>query len=140
MKYTRLIILTILAVTANCLKNIGDYNFLPNQPVQINNPLLWTVKANCKIITIDKSDVLKANMKYGTATLNGNVVKDGIEVNLKNGDSLAITASSRAQVVITNNGANRVTASCGLSTKTKLEVEYIKSIIEEKVENLEFLQ
>ena len=49
-------------------------------------------------------------------TLNGQTIPSGgLQLSLKNGDSLSLTASAYAGVVITNLGASTVHASCGLS-------------------------
>ncbi len=130
----------MIILIANCGKfeDIGSYNFEPNKPLDISNPLLWTVKAKCKIQTTDESDTLKGVMKKGTGTLNGQSVGAGVNLELKNGDSLLITASALASVEITNLGTNVVAAKCALTAETIEEINYMKSLLVEEETN--FLQ
>jgi hypothetical protein len=132
--------LAVLISLSACIKfqDIGDYSFEPNKPVDISNPLLWTIKASCSIKTSDESDTVKGVMKKGTGSLNGQSVGSGVEVVLKNGDTLTISASALASVEITNLGQNTVSAHCGLSAESMEEIEYIKSVLGE--EKLLFLQ
>jgi hypothetical protein len=134
-----IIIFTILIIFSNCqFKDLGNYDFQPNIPVDINNPLLWQIKAKCSIKATDDSDQVKGVMKKGTGTLNGQSVGSGVELTLKNGDTLSLTASALAAVEITNLGTNTVSASCSLAEETIGEIEYIKLLLNQ--EELAFLK
>ncbi len=138
----QLIVLAMMSLICKSLKfeDIGNYEFEPNKPVDISNPLLWSIKASCKISTTDESDNLKGVMKKGSGTLNGQSVGTGVELELKNGDILTITATSLASVEITNLGINTVSASCSLGEETINEIRYMRSILDEEQKFLNILQ
>jgi hypothetical protein len=138
----QLIVLAMMSLMCKSLKfeDIGNYEFEPNKPVDISNPLLWSIKASCKISTTDESDNLKGVMKKGKGTLNGQSVGTGVELDLKNGDILTITATSLASVEITNLGTNTVSASCSLGEETIKEIRYMRSILDEEDKFLNILQ
>ncbi len=139
----QLIVLAVITLSCKSLKfeDIGNYEFEPNKPVDISNPLLWSIKASCKISTTDESDHLKGVMKKGSGTLNGQSVGAGVELDLKNGDTLTITATYLASVEITNLGSNTVSASCSLGEETIEQIKYMRSIlVEEENKFLNILQ
>jgi len=130
----QIFLISILSISSiniekNRLYNFGDLStleFPPNQEVEITNPLLWKVKVSCVVKSIDESDIMKAKIVRGTATLNGQNVTDGTEAQVKNGDSLIITASALGSFKITNVGQNTVETSCSLATELENEKETFK--------------
>jgi hypothetical protein len=113
------------------VNDIGDFDFLPGKPFEMSNPLLWTVNAVCDLKTVDDNDSVTGEMLKGTGSLNGKDVGKKIELSVKNGDSLAIGASSWAKVKITNKGQNTIHAKCRLKAETKDEILFVKSLIDE---------
>jgi len=121
----KILIISVMSISSITIKetrlyNIGDLStleFPPNQEVGILNPLLWKVKVSCVVKAIDESDILKAKIVRGTATLDGQEIKDGTEAEVKNGDSLIITASGLGSFKITNLGQNTVETTCSLTTE-----------------------
>lgn len=102
--------------------DLGSLDFAPNVAQTIANPLFWEISASCTITTIDSADILSGKMNGGTGTFNGQTIPDaGLQLSVKTGDNLAITASSEASVTITNLGKNTVHAQCGLSVFKKME-------------------
>lgn len=91
-----------------------DYHFKPNEAQDIVNNYFFTIKANCKIETVDESDDLLAKILSGKGVLNSNELNKGDEltVNVHNGDTLKITAPSGAKVRLINLGLHEVKASC----------------------------
>lgn len=124
------------------LGDIATLEFPPNQAVSITNPLLWKVKVSCHVQTPDDSDIMIAKIIKGSATLNGQEIKDGTQAEVKNGDSLLITASRLGSFQITNQGQNTVVTSCGLALKTSQEIKYMKNFLGDEEENysLNFLE
>jgi hypothetical protein len=128
-------VMSILSITIKetRLNNIGDLatlEFPPNQEVGISNPLLWKVKVSCVVKSIDESDILQAKIGRGSATLNGQDIKDGTEAEVKNGDILIITASRLGSFKITNLGQNTVETTCSLTTEAINEKDNFKKFEE----------
>jgi len=112
------------------LTDLGTFDFLPNTPQTINNPLFWSISASCALTLTDASDVIKGVMTAGSGSLNGqDVPAGGLSLTVKNGDTLAITASAEAGVEITNIGANTVHAQCGLAKEISLTDEKIVQMV-----------
>ena len=139
-------VLLICAVSSKKIElekygDIATLEFPPNQAVSITNPLLWKVKVSCKVETPDDIDVMIAKVLKGSATLNGQDLKDGTQAEVRNGDSLIITATALGKFEITNLGQNKVVTSCGLALETLQEIEYIKDILHKNEEDfLNFLE
>jgi len=110
--------------------SIGHYDFAPNTPVQISNPLVWSVSASCHVHTADPTDDLAGTMVSGTGSLNGKDVGKGLTLTVKDGDSFTISASAWAEVEITNKGVTTLHADCSLSEESKRELEFVKKFIE----------
>ena len=110
--------------------DIGSYDFAPNSPVSISNPLLWSINASCNLKTSDTSDVINAKMNRGTGKVNGNAIGSGSAVSVKNTDILTIQASALAQVQLTNTGATNVHADCGLSNESIRELYLARGFLE----------
>ncbi len=119
-------------------KSLGHYDFNPGQPVEIANPLLWTVNASCKLHVLEDSAPLQGEMKKGHGTLNGQDVGTGVTLNVHEGETLVITASALAKVDITNHGQQLVHADCSLSSETLAEIDYMKNLLSDNI--LSFLQ
>jgi hypothetical protein len=113
------------------LNDLGDFDFPPNKPVEISNPLLWTVSAICDLKTADSNDSVIGEMLKGNGSLDGKDIGKGTELSVKNGDAMTIGASSWAKVRITNKGQNTIHARCRLKLETKDEVLFVKSLIDE---------
>ena len=112
------------------VNDIGKYDFLPDNPVDISNPLLWKISASCTLHD-DQENTIQGRMIKGTGSLNGINVGEGLSVSVKDGDQLKITASALAKVEITNKGTSNVHADCGLSESSKEEMKFVKSILQE---------
>jgi len=115
-------IVQMVAYLLGKLKDLGHYDFEPNVAQSISNPLLWEVSAACSLTTTDTTDVLSGKMLSGQGSLNGQTLPDsGLQISVKNGDSLAITASGEAEVSITNLGKSNVHADCSLAYLNEIE-------------------
>lgn len=90
------------------------FEFKPGQPQTLDNPLWWQVNIKCAITTVDAEDVLSGVVKKKSATLNGQVLKEGdrTAILVKNDDILHIIADSGAKIEITNTGTSVVKAKC----------------------------
>lgn len=135
----------LVNIKVNCLTE--TLNFEPNKPLTIKNPLLWGISASCKLSTIDDSDSLIGNIIKGTGKINGQDINTSLTMTIKNGDTLTISASKLAQVEIVNSGKDTVTAVCGLTMESEIEILYMREKLielnEKKVEHkdcLNFLQ
>ncbi|WP_119343019.1 hypothetical protein [Facilibium subflavum] len=102
------------------LANLGTYAFLPQQPVVIKNPLFWGISATCSIsIASQNPQKIMGKMLKKSGTINGQNVGDKLILEIKNGDSMRISADGLAQVEITNQGDETITANCGLGMLQK---------------------
>jgi hypothetical protein len=101
------------------LTGIGWYRFQPNVPININNPLFFSVTAHCKITTAGTNQTLFGEMTKGNGELNGKKVGSGLDVVLNNNSILKIKASGYATVKITNKGTTDIIASCSLGTSDR---------------------
>ena len=141
-RYTLLILLVAFQYT-NCISE--TFTFEPEKPYTISNPLLWQIKASCKIAIQDSDDLLLGIMDKGTGHINGLPVDTSkeVQITVKNGDILTIDATRLSEVKITNKGLNPVVADCSLAAQSAAEINYMKSLFEEyaKMErdNLKFL-
>ena len=109
------LVLHVLSIDVVQLQDFSTLEFPPNHAVPIVNPLVWKVNVSCSVQTSDPSDVLVGKVDRGSATLNGQTIKNGTQVEVKNGDNLVITASALGKFEITNLGQNTVVTHCGLS-------------------------
>jgi hypothetical protein len=118
-------------------RSIGHYDFAPNTPVTIANPLLWSISASCHLHTTDAADQIQGSMLKGSGKIDGkDVPKDGLSVTIANNDTLTISASALASVKIVNTGKATVSADCGLSYETLAELEYIENLL---IDGVKFL-
>ena len=128
---------TILDSLKTALGSYDSYDFVPNVPQTISNPLFWGISASCTLTSPDASDVLTGKMTAGNGTLNGQVVPaEGLTLTIKNNDVLAITCSEEAGVELTNLGTSTVHAQCGLTLgeRDKKEVVQMLTYLLEKVQ------
>lgn len=91
-----------------------DYEFKPNHPETFSNVFFWTVKAACTISSESEENPIHVFMKRKSAIVNDIVLKEGtlLDVTVRSGDTLVITADRGAQVELTNLGTVVVNASC----------------------------
>jgi hypothetical protein len=137
-----------ITLGSNNINHVGELvtmEFPPNKEVGILNPLLWKVKVTCIVKATDESDIIQAKIVKGKATLNGQDITDGKQVEVKNGDNLLITASALGSFKITNLGLNTVKTTCSLTSESMNQIYYIKSLLGEeedelKEETLKFLE
>lgn len=98
---------TCLAQTHLLQPNMTLYfNFNPNEPQIIKNPLWWTVSADCTIQSEDSSNDLSAVMLRNTGKVNDIELTENssIVVTVHSKEILRITADAYAWVQITNVG------------------------------------
>lgn len=90
------------------------YEFYPNIPTQVENPLFWTLDTLCTISTPDERDSLTGKMMRKTASLNGSKLKTGesMVLDVHHADVLHIRADYGAKIQITNHGYSLVKAEC----------------------------
>lgn len=90
-----------------------SYDFYPQQPVSLENPLIWSLEARCTMST-DGEHVLSGTMKRKSGSINGQRLKQGQStfVLVHNKDEIQIAADARAKIEITNNGTTKVRATC----------------------------
>jgi hypothetical protein len=101
---------TCLAETHLLKPNMTIYfNFNPNEPQIIKNPIWWTVSAHCTIDSDDPSNDLSALMLQNTGKVNGIELGEqgSIVVTVHSKEVLEITADAYAWVQITNIGDNK---------------------------------
>lgn len=110
----------------------------PNSPFEFANPLFFKVKVSCRVTTLDASDSVEASILKGSAKLNGQDVGAGIKVEVKNGDTLTIEASGSAKARLTNLGSQVVTADCGLGEESLQQVEYLRQVLNNAVDEREY--
>lgn len=105
------------AVTKNNVLQVGatiEYVLAPNQPQLFSNYMFWAIEANCKITSQDDGNVLYAVALAKKGKLNDIPWSkgDNLRLTVHNGENLKINADAGAQVSITNEGQNTVTATC----------------------------
>lgn len=101
---------TCLAGTQLLQPNMTLYfNFNPNEPQIIKNPIWWTVSADCTIQSSDASNDLSAVMLRNSGMVNDIALTENssIVVTVHSGEVLKITADAYAWVEITNVGQQK---------------------------------
>jgi len=90
------------------------YEFEPNRPNAIDNPLFWQLDTQCLIVTMEGENLLKGTMKRNNATINGRYLSEGESTTLtvRNKEFMHIVADRGARVEIINFGKKTVTATC----------------------------
>lgn len=90
------------------------YEFEPDKPQIIDNPLFWKLDTWCDIETNENEDLLAGVMKKKNGEINGNILKEGqsISILVRNKDKMHILADVGAKVEITNLGTSIVIATC----------------------------
>ena len=137
LKLTLVLTLSLSSIMSKKFRSIGHYDFAPNTPVKIDNPLLWGISASCHLHTVDAADQIKGSMLKGSGKIDGkDVPKEGLSVTVANNDTLTIYATALASVNIINTGTSTVSADCGLSYETLSELEYIENLL---IDGVKFL-
>jgi hypothetical protein len=117
-----LLFVTLALMVAGSFAITQEFDFMPGTPLDVANPLPLSITAVCTITSTDASDILFAKMKTGSGTFDGKAVgPDGVSVQVTNGQKFTLTATWRAVVVITNQGATKVHAECIVSVGKKLK-------------------
>lgn len=91
-----------------------SYEFPPNKPTAVDNPVFWELSVKCKMNTPDAENLLIGKMKKKSGKINGVKLKEGQETSvvIKNNDTLHIVSDGSARVEITNKGNSTVKARC----------------------------
>ncbi len=95
--------------------NSIDFSFAPNQAQVFTNAFPWVVKATCQITCDDnvynqmQAKILKKNGTLNKMPLS---IGDTMTLDIHNGDTFEISASSAAKVELKNTGVGHITASC----------------------------
>jgi hypothetical protein len=110
--------------------DLSSYDFMPNTPVVIANPLWFGISGKCTVKTNDTSDVIVGSILKGSGTLNGQTITSATTLTVKKGDTFTITASASAEVSITNKGKSNVHADCSLDLETLRNFYQVKTLIE----------
>ena len=90
------------------------YRFPPNQPVTIQNPLLWDLDTHCKISSNDSADSLEGTMIQRNGRINGTKLTQGqnLSVTVHPNEDFHLQADYKAVVQIINHGESTVSAKC----------------------------
>lgn len=95
-----------------------EFDLPPHDPQLFINYMFWTVEANCKITAEDKNEEnsieLFAEALAKKGKVNGIPLAAGqtMQLTLKSGDNLKLSADSGAKVQITNHNEHTVRATC----------------------------
>lgn len=91
-----------------------EYELATNKPELFINYTIFTIKAVCTIVTPDESDILHVKGVNRSGEINGQVINanDELDILVKNGDKLYLTAKSGAKVEMTNQGEHTLRAVC----------------------------
>jgi hypothetical protein len=91
-----------------------EYELATNKPELFINYTIFTIKAVCTIVTPDESDLLHVKGVSRSGEINGQVINanDELDLIVKNGDLLYLTAKSAAKVEMTNRGEHTIRALC----------------------------
>lgn len=118
----------IILITISIIGAVMSQNFLaeiptisqkitlsPGKPFEITNPLFFKVKISCLISAQDSTDSVFGKLSKGSATINGkDVPKEGLTMDVYNGDKFLLTAEKFTTASLTNNGEHEVIADCSL--------------------------
>jgi|GEM_PF-2019770 len=101
----------------------GPYNYiLPvNDPQVIPNISVWTVHAECTIISDTDNNIISVKALYKKGSVNSVQLKRGdtLVVTADAGEVLYLEAESGARVELTNEGNENITARCYASFESK---------------------
>ena len=103
--------LILLSSSAYAQKTI---NLGPNESKSLTNHLLWTLNATCNIQGTKTKGKILVSIVEKTGRVNGKNLAKGqaTSVNVKNNDSIAVSAESGATVNLVNLGTDSVQAVC----------------------------
>lgn len=94
-----------------------EYSLPVGEPQLFSNPLLWTVKVTCTILSRDDENYLSFKVTRKTGTLNGKQlsVGDSMNLSLRAKEKIYITAVSGAEVEMLNIGNKEIKTQCIVS-------------------------
>jgi hypothetical protein len=108
-----------------------SFDFTPNIPKSIPNPLGSSISLKCTISSTDSSDVMFGVMKSGVGKVNGIIVPAaGISFTVKNGDVVAIEGDAGSEVSITNKGNTNVHADCDFALAKTKQIDDENSLLD----------
>lgn len=95
------------------------FNFTPNEPEVIKNPIWWEISADCTIQSEDATNDLSALMLRNSGKVNGIELSENssLIVSVHSQSILSITADAYAWVQITNVGENKNTVRAVCTSK-----------------------
>lgn len=102
--------------------SLGDYEFPPNQPVTVSNPLFFSIEARCKMINKQQDVILKFSMLKKSGILqnlrSGEVYHlstgQSAKTSVLNNDVIEIKAKGFAKVEFINTGTHTINAKCNM--------------------------
>ena len=91
-----------------------DFTLPANEPQIFTNTFFWTIKSKCKIISDVPNNPFSLTVLRKTGSLNGVKLSkgDSLEVVVRAGDTILITADSGGRVELTNKGEQTILARC----------------------------
>lgn len=91
-----------------------EYDLPPQEGQMFVNYMFWSISAKCKITTEDDSNDLFVEVMARKGKVNDVPLSEGQSINLtvRHGDVLNLTADSGAKVKITNYGLHMIKATC----------------------------
>lgn len=91
-----------------------EYELAPNNPQVFSNVLFWSIKATCTIISDAPESIVSVKMLRKTGTVNDIPLdpEQPVDLAVKQGDKLNITAVSGSQVELLNRSEYTLKASC----------------------------
>ncbi len=94
-----------------------EYELPTNDPQVFSNVLFWTIKATCTIVSDSPESHISIKMIRKTGSVNDLPLnaEQPVELIVKQGDKLNITANSGAQVELINHSEQTIKASCATS-------------------------
>ncbi len=116
LKVTFFCLTTLLTTPAISGGQYGPYDYiLPiNEPQLIPNISMWTISAECTIISNVPENIITVKALYKKGSVNDVQLKRGdiIVLNVDAGEVLHLKAESGARVELTNEGSEEITARC----------------------------
>ena len=108
-----------------------SFDFQPQSPKSIPNPVGVDLNLKCTIKSSDATDTLFGRMVTGSGSVNGqSIPASGLTFTVKNGDSFSIQSSAGSEVSIVNKGSNLVHADCDLAHSLGSDLKMINSLAE----------
>ncbi|MDF1828260.1 MAG: hypothetical protein P1U39_08290 [Legionellaceae bacterium] len=138
---TALLCLTTLlaAPTFATSGQYGPYDYiLPvNEPLMIPNLSMWSVSAECTILSDVQDNLIAVKALYKKGSVNDVKLKRGdiLKVSVDAGEVLRLEAESGARVELTNEGSEEITARCYASFTPKQSKHNNASFMPEETPN-----